>query len=670
MEAITPLQSMPIALWAVAAATGLLIILLTFAIQLFYRKRLKSLNLNEIAELTTLKEKLESEINSCTGWIEEQKDELLRLKAEREEQEVIRAEIQRLEQEAAQKESGNKDLIDKVANLENQQHALAHSAERLQKEKDDLDEKIKTLGEESKEEKEVLAKIKSELVGIEKTLSLKKEEETKLLKNIEDQTTDLMSVKENIKNQNDKLKLLEDKIIKLTEEINDLEKSKIKKSEELHEKEKRSASLDTEVRLQTEKIKSIGTMPVEAFDSLNKKFFTTSEKPRNKISEKEALESLYQLTKDRGFEFPRRLQNAFHTSLKTSDTSCLTVMAGVSGTGKSAFPKMYAEAMGFYFLPLAVEPRWDSPQDLFGFLNYMENRFEPTALARSLIQFNDSPHSNEKANLKDNLLIVMLDEMNLARIEYYFSEFLSKLEMRRNANLNDIKDYRTVSTEIYAGSEDKKGIENKEPIFLYAGYNILFVGTMNEDETTQSLSDKVIDRANVLTFGKPDKLNISTRNVQTDRYGKPKHSTIKNLTKQNAWEPMIVNDWRDWIREPGGDTINKDFEKVEVILNDLNNTLSELGRPFGWRTYKSIMSYVANHPDVCIEGQSGLWPLSDQIVMRIMPKLKGLDLNEFANVFNKLDVQIKDIEDTPLTEAFEKARNNPMGFFDWRGINW
>lgn len=670
MEAITPLQSMPIALWAVAAATGLLIILLTFAIQLFYRKRLKSLNLNEIAELTTLKEKLESEINSCTGWIEEQKDELLRLKAEREEQEVIRAEIQRLEQEAAQKESGNKDLIDKVANLENQQHALAHSAERLQKEKDDLDEKIKTLGEESKEEKEVLAKIKSELVGIEKSLSLKKEEETKLLKNIEDQTTDLMSVKENIKNQNDKLKLLEDKIIKLTEEINDLEKSKIKKSEELHEKEKRSASLDTEVRLQTEKIKSIGTMPVEAFDSLNKKFFTTSEKPRNKISEKEALESLYQLTKDRGFEFPRRLQNAFHTSLKTSDTSCLTVMAGVSGTGKSAFPKMYAEAMGFYFLPLAVEPRWDSPQDLFGFLNYMENRFEPTALARSLIQFNDSPHSNEKANLKDNLLIVMLDEMNLARIEYYFSEFLSKLEMRRNANLNDIKDYRTVSTEIYAGSEDKKGIENKEPIFLYAGYNILFVGTMNEDETTQSLSDKVIDRANVLTFGKPDKLNISTRNVQTDRYGKPKHSTIKNLTKQNAWEPMIVNDWRDWIREPGGDTINKDFEKVEVILNDLNNTLSELGRPFGWRTYKSIMSYVANHPDVCIEGQSGLWPLSDQIVMRIMPKLKGLDLNEFANVFNKLDVQIKDIEDTPLTEAFEKARNNPMGFFDWRGINW
>ena len=161
MEAITTLQTMPITLWAIAAATGILIILLTFAIQLFYRKRLDAYNLEEIAELTTLKEKLESEINSAKGWIEEQKDELLRLKAEREEQEIIRAEIQRLEQEAAEKESGNRDLIDKVANLENQQHALVQSAERLQKEKDELDEKIKTLGEESKDEKERLAKIKS-----------------------------------------------------------------------------------------------------------------------------------------------------------------------------------------------------------------------------------------------------------------------------------------------------------------------------------------------------------------------------------------------------------------------------------------------------------------------------------------------------------------------------
>ena len=545
MEALTTLHSMPLTLWAIAAATGILIILLAFAINLFYRKRLGSLNFEEIAELTTEKEKLESEINSAKGWIEEQKDELLRLKSEREEQEIIRQEIQRLEQEAAEKVNGNRELIDNVANLENQQHALVQSAERLQKEKDELDEKIKTLEKESKAAEESAAIIKSELEEKENYLKLKKEEEKELLQNIEGKNKDLEIINEGIKSKNENLKTLEDKINNLNDEIKDLEKSKNKQLEEINDQEKMKASLDAEVKIQTEKIKSIGTMPVEAFDSLKNPVFTASEKSRENISEKAALENLYQLTKERGFDFPKRLQDAFHTSLKTSDTSCLTVMAGVSGTGKSAFPKMYAESMGFYFLPLAVEPRWDSPQDLFGFLNYMENRFESTTLSRSLIQFNDAPHSNENANLKDNLLIVMLDEMNLARIEYYFSEFLSKLELRRDTNLSDKKDYRTVSTEIFAGNDgDKeKGIEKTEPIFLYAGYNVLFVGSMNEDETTQSLSDKVIDRANVLTFGKPENLKISKENVQTDLYGNPLKTKTITLTCTKLLTGVTVKPW-------------------------------------------------------------------------------------------------------------------------------
>ena len=57
------------------------------------------------------------------------------------------------------------------------------------------------------------------------------------------------------------------------------------------------------------------------------------------------------------------------------------------------------------------------------------------------------------------LLLVLLDEMNLARIEYYFSEFLSKLEMRRNVNIKDPADYRMVSTELYAGN---KGDEKRK----------------------------------------------------------------------------------------------------------------------------------------------------------------------------------------------------------------
>jgi hypothetical protein len=83
-----------------------------------------------------------------------------------------------------------------------------------------------------------------------------------------------------------------------------------------------------------------------------------------------------------------------------------------------------------------------------------------------------------------------------------------------------------------------------------------------------------------------------------------------------------------------------------------------------------MMSYIANHPNVNIDGNSGMSPLSDQVAMRVMPKLKGLDMGEYADVFNRLGSQLTKIDDDNLNEAFQKAQSSTMGFFDWRGINW
>jgi hypothetical protein len=102
------------------------------------------------------------------------------------------------------------------------------------------------------------------------------------------------------------------------------------------------------------------------------------------------------------------------------------------------------------------------------------------------------------------MLLVLLDEMNLARIEYYFSDFLSRLEMRRGIDL-DLAEYRRkaeIPLEIgRTGTTDSV-------MRVFVARNVFFVGTMNEDETTQSLSDKVVDRANVLRFGPPRRLTI------------------------------------------------------------------------------------------------------------------------------------------------------------------
>ena len=134
-----------------------------------------------------------------------------------------------------------------------------------------------------------------------------------------------------------------------------------------------------------------------------------------------------------GLEYPKRVINAFHTAMKVNETSQMAVLAGISGTGKSQLPRRYAEAMGIGFLQVPVQPRWDSPQDLMGFYNYIEGRFRPTDMARALYHLDAYNGPKESGALQDRMMMVLLDEMNLARVEYYFSDFLSRLESRPSA---------------------------------------------------------------------------------------------------------------------------------------------------------------------------------------------------------------------------------------------
>lgn len=508
---------------------------------------------------------------------------------------------------------------------------------------DALEREIKTLSEQKEQLQEIvknLPRYKQALDQIQKRKEEKSGEITELEKSLKKLTDDKVAAQESLNKTKKEIAECEEELKKRKDEIGKLENARV--------------GIDAELRTLSEKLKKVGRMPPEAFESLNAPVFCVNGNVRGESDEEKAIRRLHDLVEACGFEIPIRLQDAFHTALKTSDISCLTVMAGVSGTGKSAYPKLYAQAMGMHFLPLAVEPRWDSPHDLFGFLNYMENRFEATTLGRALVQFNNSPHAPENtASLKDQLLLVLLDEMNLARIEYYFSEFLSKLEMRRNSNISREEDYRVVSVEVFSGHEgDDKG-ESSPSVRLYAGTNILFVGTMNEDESTQSLSDKVIDRANVLYFGRPNKLQDKRQKVFEDK----------------NWLPLPESAWRSWIVNAGTKTVPY-YAQIDNLINRINQTLALLGRPFGWRTYKAMQSYIANHPAVRYHGDNGLSPLADQIAMRVMPKLRGVDLSEHGEVFNELGEFLHDVGNPALQQAFDRARQSAQGFFDWRGIDW
>lgn len=414
-------------------------------------------------------------------------------------------------------------------------------------------------------------------------------------------------------------------------------------------------------RLNKMNLSGVQTLRQNAFASLKEGVFNISGKsaPANE-GEQEALATVADHMEKAKFVVPERLLYAFHTSLKTSDMSSLTVMAGVSGTGKSAIPKLYSEAIGIHFQPLAVEPRWDSPKDLLGFFNYVTNRYEPTTLARALFQF-QGLHSKDftpDADMQDYMLMPMLDEMNLARIEYYFSEFLSKLEMRRLVAPLTQKNLGVVALEIFQGfsakGEDGKMVE-ESPIRLFANQNTLFVGTMNEDETTQSLSDKVIDRANVLYFGRPERLQAKA--------GGAGHNMPFTPIRKATWDS-----WRKIANEG-------ELKFASDTLAALNRTLADFNRPFAHRTYQAMLSYIANYPVKSGEDRDDVIKraLADQIGMRIMPKLYGVDLALHQDTFAQVRRNLNEVGDPLLLRAFDSASDreqNKSGFFHWTGFDW
>ena len=138
---------------------------------------------------------------------------------------------------------------------------------------------------------------------------------------------------------------------------------------------------------------------------------------------------------------------------------------------------------------------------MLGYFNSISNSYEAQPMLNFLVQsreklITDSENSEDNYNgLEDTVSLVLLDEMNLAHVELYFADFLSKLEQRRAAKNNDLP-----YIDINLGS-------NIDPYKLSLGRNLLFAGTMNQDETTKSLSDKVIDRGTSIYFPRPTSLH-------------------------------------------------------------------------------------------------------------------------------------------------------------------
>lgn len=421
---------------------------------------------------------------------------------------------------------------------------------------------------------------------------------------------------------------------------------------------------------------------------------TPTESYGEKLDELQWLGGIVARCSQMQMEFPLRILLAFHTAMKISDWSIITVLAGVSGTGKSKLPELYADFGGLNFVSVPVQEHWDSPESMLGYFNTMDNRFEPEPLLQFLLSVVEVPAEyrgliSQGAGLEleeqrrlfqedgeRTVSLVLLDEMNLAHVEKYFAEFLSKLEGRRSK-----RDVPSIEVKLGTGVR---------PYPLKLRRNVLWVGTMNQDETTKSLSDKVLDRGVVIHFPRPTVfLRRDAQHVQGKGEQRLPYKVWRNWQTRQANYGVLVEGMGEVVNEeakwemigasPEESTGN--WTNYKALVEKINGLMAREGRFLGHRVWQAMEFYVVNHVLVKLEMKASYDPekeactltpllksalylaMEDQIVQKIMPKLRGLEYYP-GGMLDELGALLGTYF-PHLREDYEKACTQGQGQFIW-----
>lgn len=582
------------------------------------RVRLVQLNPPNLEELELRQQRigeLKTQINENTGRLNAVIDQI----AEREKQ---RDGLQEVTSQFSQKQEAVKDLTEylrklneKAADLElfrSTYDALRTDAQNLETKKQHLQTEIPRI---KQERDRILAEIGT----------------------MESKAQQVDGLRVQIENLEADLRINRSELGSLKRQLEELNREKMSLDGQIAARKNELEELQKKIRDAKDEFKKMADEKAEAFKALNLPIWDDIKikEECHFASELEFLSSFKEYLKTQGLSFPDRVINAFYTSLKVQDISALVILAGISGTGKSQLPKAFANFIGAPLVNLPVQPRWDSPQDLQGFYNYIEKKYKPTDLMHYLYQY------GRDSRLKGRICLVLLDEMNLARVEYYFSDFLSKLEDRRNL---DERPY----IDLEVGSLDLSPTEKK----VYIPDEFLFIGTMNEDETTQTLSDKVLDRANVLTFGRPNQLKLLNQ------------QKVKSVSSQGY---LPWSDFRQWVKKPSDNPLL--CQEVKRYVDEANQIMELLGRPFAHRVFQAFTKYVCNYPNADLDEVRNQ-AIADQFGQKLLPKLRGVMVEEknVKEALDKMEYLLSKLNDEPLNEAFDKARKGQYGQFQWKGM--
>lgn len=277
-------------------------------------------------------------------------------------------------------------------------------------------------------------------------------------------------------------------------------------------------------------------------------------------------------------------------------TTRLVILQGISGTGKTSLPYAWGIFLQNPTTITAVQPSWRDKTELFGYFNEFTKKFNETEVLKKMYE----------ATYTDDIYITVLDEMNIARVEYYFAEMLSLLEMPSRDNwIIDL---------VPSGwpSDPKHVLKGRFKI----PPNMFYVGTANNDDSTFAISDKVYDRALPI--------NINTKGIAFEA---PDTEPLK-LSFEHIEALYTKAKEENKVSE-------ENLKKVEILDNYV---IEHFRLAFGNRIVKQLKEFI---PAFVACGGTEIDGLDYVLCNKIFRKFEGLNLSyirdEIDGLVEKLD---------------------------------
>ena len=257
--------------------------------------------------------------------------------------------------------------------------------------------------------------------------------------------------------------------------------------------------------------------------------------------------------------------------------SKLVILQGMSGTGKTSLAHAFGSFTDNSSTVIPVQPMWKERTDLIGYYNEFTKRFNETLLLEKMYE----------ANYSEDMYITVLDEMNIARVEYYFAEFLSLLELPNpdERYLDVVSDKWETDPKQFVGGRIK------------LPENMWFIGTANNDDSTFAISDKVYDRAMIL--------NLDTK---CERFSAP--FTAKKPISAEQFRTLADNAVKEYSVSQRNAKRLEEFD--QYLIKHFHIT-------FGNRIMKQIRTYI---PVYVACGGAELTALDDILAKKVIRKLE------------------------------------------------